>query len=137
MRRKSLVLLVVFLMATSLVGTRSTSAHNIDLKKAREVAREYARSVRDASGGKYAHYSTNCVRAFPNHNHYVRCLIDYQSASDTEKGVYTCRESIELYLDHHEGGASGVGSWVVLGKHTSRNQCGSKRLDVTRMSGMS
>ncbi len=134
MRRKSLVVMVLILLGASLVGPWSTSAHNIDLKKAREVAREYARSVRDASGGKYAHYKTSCVSAFPNHNHYVRCLIDYQNAGDTEKGVYTCRESIEIYLGRHDGGASGVGSWVLLGKHTSRNQCGSKRLDVTRMS---
>ena len=77
----------IFLLGASFVFTLSASAHNIDLKKAREIAREYARQVPDESGGRYAHYSTNCVRAFPNHNHYVRCLIDYQSAADTQKGV--------------------------------------------------
>jgi len=104
MKRRSLAIMLVILTGASLVFTWTTSAHNIDLKKAREVARDYARSVRDESGGKYAHYSTNCVRAFPNHNHYVRCSIDYQSASDAEKGVYTCRESIEVYMGSHDGG---------------------------------
>jgi hypothetical protein len=133
MRKRSLIAIITILIGASLVFTWSTSAHSIDLKTAREAARNYARGVRDQSGGKYAHYSTNCVRAFPNHNHYVRCIIDYQSASDAEKGVYTCRESVELYLDHHDGGISGVGSWRILGKHTSRNQCGSQRLSVTFM----
>ena len=129
MKRRSLAIMLVILTGASLVFTWTTSAHNIDLKKAREVARDYARSVRDASGGKYAHYSTNCVRAFPNHNHYVRCSIDYQSASDAEKGVYTCRESIEVYMGSHDGGISGVGSWELWAKHTSSNQCGSRRLN--------
>lgn len=42
MRRRSLVVMVVFLMGTSLVGMRSTSAHNIDLKKARELGQAWA-----------------------------------------------------------------------------------------------
>ena len=101
LRRKVLAGIAAILMGMSLVFTESTSAHNIDVKKAREVAREYARAIRDQSNGNYKHYSTNCVAAFPNHNHIVRCLIDFQNAKDSAAGVYTCRERIELYLDSH------------------------------------
>lgn len=101
--RKSLVVMVLILLGASLVGPWSTSAHNIDLKKAREVVREYARKVRDESGGKYIHYSTNCVNAFPNHNHIARCLVEYQNAADSDKGVYTCRELIEIKMSPHYG----------------------------------
>ena len=124
---------IIFLLGASFVFTLSASAHNIDVKKAREIARDYARRVRDESGGKYAHYSTSCVAAFPNHNHIVRCLIDYKSATDTQKGVYTCRESIEVLMGSHDGGMSGVGSWTLWAKHTSDNQCGARRLNNTRM----
>ena len=125
MRRKSLVVLVVFLMATSLVGTRTTSAHNIDLKKAREIVRDYARKVRDESGGKYVHYSTNCVNAFPNHNHIARCLVEFRNAADDEKGVYTCRELIEIKMSPHNNTAMSFNLWAF---HASDNQCGSRRL---------
>ena len=126
MRRKSLVVMVVILMGVGLVGTWGTSAHNIDLKKAREVVREYARKVRDESGGKYIHYSTNCVAAFPNHNHIARCLVDYQNEADAKKGVYTCRELIEIKLwPHHQSQES----FVLWGSHGSYNSCGSRRLN--------
>ena len=128
MRRRPLIVIVPILIVAIFAFTWSISAHNIDLRTAREIARGYARSVRDESGGKYAHYSTTCVRAFPNHNHYVRCQIDYQNATDWEKGVYTCRESIEIFHNAHDGGISGMGSWILLAKHTSANECGKRRL---------
>ncbi len=129
LRRRVLAGFAAILMGASLVFSPSASAHNIDLAKAREVAREYARQVRDESGGKYIHYSTNCVRAFPNHNHYVRCLVDYQNAKDTAKGVYTCRESIEVYMYAH----SDYGEMFALyAKHTSF-PCGSRKLYNTWM----
>lgn len=78
--------LVIVLLGASLVFPLGVFAHNIDVKKAREVVRDYARQVRDESGGKYAHYSTCCVSAFPNHNYIARCTIDYQSEADTKKG---------------------------------------------------
>jgi hypothetical protein len=134
LRRRALAGIAVILIGASLIFSGIVSAHNIDLKKAREVARNYARQVRDESGGNYAHYSTSCVAAFPGHNHIARCLIDYQSASDMQKGVYTCRESIEIKMGSHPGGISGVGSWQLWGQHTSENQCGNRRLTYgTRM----
>jgi len=130
MRRKSLVVLVVFLIATSPVGTRSTSAHNIDLKKAREIVRDYARRVRDESGGKYIHYSTNCVNAFPNHNHIARCLVEFRNAADSEKGVYTCRELIEIKAPAHNNSAMNFNLWA---NHVSDNHCGSRRFNNERV----
>ena len=124
MKRRSLAIMLVILTGVSVFFTGLTSAHNIDLKKAREVARDYARSVRDESGGKYAHYSTNCVAAFPNHNHIARCEISYTNAEDEKKGVYTCRELIEIKMMAHDTGWG----YTLFGYHV-QGQCGSKRLN--------
>jgi hypothetical protein len=114
-------------MGASFIFTANALAHNINLDKAWEQARNYARSVRAESGGKYLHYSTNCVEAFPNHNHIVRCLIDYQNKRDRAAGVYTCRESIEVFMKPH--GKSNTENYTLLGRHTSGNNCGSRRLE--------
>ena len=125
MRRKSLAVIVAIVIGANLVFTWSTSAHNIDLKKARELVRDYARKVRDESGGKYVHYSTNCVAAFPNHNHIARCLVEYRNEADTKKGVYTCQELIEINLPPHDGNQMGYDLWA---SHVSFSQCGKSRL---------
>jgi hypothetical protein len=127
LRRKLLAGVAAILMGASLVFSGSASAHNIDLAKAREVARDYARGVRAESDGRYLHYSTNCVSAFPNHNHIVRCLIDYQSAKDKAKGVYTCRESIELKFNAHSV-SGGRPVYIIWGDHTSNSKCGNRFL---------
>ena len=130
LRRNLLFGIIAILMYASLVFSWNVSAHNIDLKKAREAARTYARQVRDESGGKYVHYSTNCVAAFPGHNHIARCLIDYQNEADTKKGVYTCRELIEIKVPVH-GYYKGL-SFELYGYHASV-ECGNRRLDNTLM----
>ena len=128
MRKSPLIVIVVMLIAVNFVFTCSTSAHNIDLAKAREVTRNYARKVRDESGGKYAHYSTSCVAAFPGHNHIARCVVDYKNEADTKKGVYTCRELIEVKLWAHDAGIN----YTPRGVHVSP-PCGNVTLDWTRM----
>ena len=125
MRRRPLIVIVAMLIGVNFVFTCSTSAHNVDLRKARELARDYARKVRDESGGKYAHYSTNCVAAFPNHNHIARCLVEYRNEADTKKGVYTCQELIEINLPPHDGNQMGYDLWA---NHVSFSQCGKSRL---------
>ena len=125
MRRRSLIVIIAGLSGVCLLFTWAASAHNIDLKKAREVARDYARQVRDESGGKYVHYSTNCVAAFPNHNHIARCLVEYRNEADTKKGVYTCQELIEINLPPHSDGQMGYDLWA---NHVSFSQCGNIRL---------
>jgi hypothetical protein len=126
LRRRVLAGIVAMLMGASLVFSGSASAHNIDLAKARDLARNYARSIRDESGGKYLHYTTNCVRNFPGHNHSVRCVIEYQNAKDTAAGVYTCKETIELFMPAHT--SNGGMAYDIYGRHTSRNRCGSHDL---------
>jgi len=120
--------IIAILMGASLVYTWGTSAHNIDVKKARELVRDYARSVRDESNGKYIHYSTNCVAAFPGHNHIARCLIDYTNEADAKKGVYTCRELIEIKMWPHHQSLEDYHLWAT---HASNNQCGSRRFNNT------
>ncbi|MFL6229074.1 MAG: hypothetical protein ACJ741_09865 [Pyrinomonadaceae bacterium] len=131
MRRRVLAGVAAMLMGVSLIFAGNVSAHNIDLVKAREVARAYARQVRDESGGKYAHYSTSCVAAFPGHNHIARCMIDYKNAADSERGTYTCRELIEIKMPPHS--KSGQINFELYGYHASNNQCGSRRLNGTPM----
>jgi hypothetical protein len=100
-----------------------TSAHNIDIAKAREVIRNYARKVRDESGGKYAHYTTSCVAAFPGHNHIASCVVDYTNKADTKAGVYTCREIVEVKLGIHDAGIN----YTPHGQHASE-PCGNEKL---------
>lgn len=117
-RRSVLAGVAVLLMGASLVFISSTSAHDVNLKKAREAAREYARSVRAASDGKYIHYSTRCSKLFP---HIVKCEIEYQNAQDTAKGVYTCKEGITVYFRPHSSAGE---DYTLYGKHHSANACG-------------
>jgi 3'-phosphoadenosine 5'-phosphosulfate (PAPS) 3'-phosphatase len=130
MLRKSILAgIAAMLMGVSLVFTLSASAHNIDLEKAWEQTRNYARLVRKESGGKYLHYATNCVEAFPNHNHIVRCVITYQNERDTAAGVYTCKETIEVYMASHNRSNNSNEDYTLLARHTSNNSCGSRRLE--------
>src|SRR4029078_9281910 len=122
MRKSPLIVIVAMLIGVNFVFTCSTSAHNIDLAKAREGIRNYARNVRDQSGGKYAHYSTSCVAAFPGHNHIARCVVDYKNEADTKKGVYTCRELIEVKLAIHDSGIN----YTPYGAHVSA-PCGKEK----------
>lgn len=132
MRRKSLIVIVAILMGASLVFSWNVSAHNIDLEAARNAARRYARQVRDQSAGKYQHYSTNCVNAFPGHNHIVRCQIDYQHEAFTKSAAYTCRELIEIKVEPHGSIFNPVKSGVLYGYHTSA-PCGEVKLSHTLM----
>lgn len=132
MLRRSLACIAALLMVASLVFTRSTSAHNIDVKKARELVRDYARGVRDQSGGKYLHYSTRCTRSNPGHNHYVSCVVEYQNAKDKAAGVYTCKETLIIFLQAHSGS---VEDYRIVGRHASNNTCGSRRLNPNQVLG--
>lgn len=113
---------------------RVASLHNnIDFEKAREVAREYARAIRDQSNGNYLHYSTKCRNAFPDHNHIVKCSVEYQNAKDTAAGVYTCKETIELFMKPNGSpGRRGPDIYDIFANHTSF-LCGSRKLKETPM----
>jgi hypothetical protein len=130
LRRRMLAGIAALLMGASLVFTGNTSAHNIDVAKARELAREYARQIRDESGGKYKNYTTRCGAQFPNHNHLVSCTIQYYNEKDKAAGVYTCKEKIQLHMSSHSRSNEDYRIW---GSHLS-SQCGSRTLSNTPMS---
>ena len=131
LRRRVLAGIAALLMGASLVFTSSTSAHNIDVEKARELAREYARQMRDESGGKYTNYTTRCGAMYPNHNHLVSCTIQYYNAKDKAADVYTCKETIQLNMRAHSQ-TRGYQLFEIYGKHTSR-PCGSRELTGQQM----
>lgn len=123
MLRRILIGIAALLMGLSLVISPSASAHNVGLAKAKEKARAYARSVLD-SGKGYVQAITRCVNAFPGHNHYVRCTIQYEDRASKEvDGVFACTENIEVYFQSHRDGQN----FQYYMKHTSR-QCGNERL---------
>jgi hypothetical protein len=66
LRIRVLAGIAAILMGASLIFSVNVSAHNIDVKKARELVRDYARGVRDGSGGKYIHYSTRSPDRTPD-----------------------------------------------------------------------
>ena len=135
LRRRVLAGITALLMGSSLVFTGDASAHNIDLAKARDLARIYARGVRDGSGGKYLHYTTSCRKNFPGHNHSARCTIQYQNAQDAAAGVYTCKEIIELAMGPHRRSDDSF-DYDIYANHVSNNWCGLQgRLLNKKMSG--
>ncbi len=122
MKMQSL-LVCILALGLFLSGIREVSAHNIDVVAAREKAREYARQKVADPNRAYEHYTTDCMAAFPGHNHYVRCSVSYLDANR----VQLCRERIEVYLAAHSHA-----KWPDLGevtsptlyiKHTSAKDC--------------
>ena len=122
MSRRVLAVIASLLMGASLVFTLSASAHDISHANAQEIARDYARGVREESNGKYLHYSTDCYKLFTGHNHYVRCQIDYTDDQKTG-GINpaVCRETIDVFFQPHNQGER-YNYWI---KHHS-GQCGSR-----------
>jgi hypothetical protein len=116
------VFAAVLLSAT--IFTTNNFAHNIPLDKAREIARNYARISRKESPRKYLHYATNCVNAFPGHNHIVRCIIHLQNERDKNAGVWTCTETVELYLKAHSN--SKYLDYRIYARGTSFSGCGTR-----------
>lgn len=124
-RRIKVKTLVILVLLSSMfwAGVPNVDAHNIDVVKAREKAREYARKKVDDPNRAYQHFSTDCMAAFPDHNHYVRCSILY--LDDNRRLL--CKEKIEVYLgEHHK--AKGLDFGIVQPaelylKHTSPKDC--------------
>jgi hypothetical protein len=127
LRSRVLAVIAAILMGASLVFTSNISAHDIDLREARETARDYARSIRNDPGRTYKHYATDCVRAFSGHNHIVRCTIFFQTVQDKEQGKWTCRERIEVYfIPHEERGGGFLGTTYTFKNYirrTSQRAC--------------
>ena len=79
-------------------GIPSVHAHNIDVAKARDKAREYAKKKVDDPNRSYQHFSTDCLAVFPGHNHIVRCSIFYFDDSRNQ----LCKERIEVFVAPHQ-----------------------------------
>jgi len=124
LRSRDLAGIVAILMGVSLVFTLRASAHNISLANAQEMARQYARTVREESQGRYIRTKTDCYNLFPGHNHQVRCEIDYDNEATKNTGATVCSETIDVYVSSHRGGQS-FKKWM---KHSSPQICGIRRL---------
>ncbi len=122
--RRVLAGIAAILMCASLVFTLRASAHNISLANAQEMARQYAKSVREESNGKYIRTMTDCYELFPGHNHYVHCEIDYKDQATKNAGQGVCYETIDIYIQPHRDGQSFKKSM----KHHSYQHCGKRRL---------
>lgn len=127
-RNGILGVIAAVLTGAVLVFAANALAHNIDLEKAWEKARDYARAKRSDPGRTYKHYATDCVKAFSGHNHVVRCTIFYQNPKDKERGKWTCSERIEVYHEAHgRTGPGGIferfGNDILHIRHTSKRQC--------------
>lgn len=121
LRRRMLAGVAALFLGASLVFSGNASAHNISLEKSWEMARDYARSVRKESGGKYLHYTTDCWKLFEGHNHYVRCVIFYNNKENDRAPTILCRETIDVYYQAH----GDVVRFIRSMKHVSA-PCGSK-----------
>jgi len=104
-------------------GVPRVFAHTIDVAMARDKAREYARQKVADPNRAYEHFSTDCLAAFPGHNHYVRCSIFYLDANR----VQLCKERIEVFLAAHSHAKwpdlGEVTSFTLYIKHTSAKDC--------------
>lgn len=126
--RRVIVAMAVLSMGASLVFSVNVSAHNIDVKKATEVAKEYAREVIKESQGKYRHFKWRCGRMYPGHNHYVGCTLEYQNDKDKAAGVYTCKETININMIPNRG----KDIYDLYASHTSF-RCGNRILKDTKV----
>jgi hypothetical protein len=114
------LLVPVLALALLWSGAPSVVAHNIDVVKARDKAREYARQKVADPNRAYEHYTTDCLAAFPGHNHYVRCSIFYQD----ENRVQLCKERIEVYLQpHRKTMTTNLYDPTMFIKNTSAKEC--------------
>ena len=120
---------IVLLLSLCIIGSgvRNTIAHNIDVAKAREKAREYGRKKRFDPNRKYARFQTDCVAKFPGHNHVVVCAISFDTAENLKRNTteWSCSETIEVYYQPHFKNfpLKDLEYTTMLIRHTSANDC--------------
>lgn len=101
-------------------GVPRVFAHTIDVAKARDKAREYAKKKVDDPNRTYQHFTTDCLAAFSGHNHVVRCSIFYLDDSRNQ----LCKERIEVFLEPHKKTfITNIGSPEMFIRHTSAKEC--------------
>ena len=103
--RRVMVGIAGLVMGISFIFTVSTSAHDINVANAKNMVREYARSVLNEGGRGYVQAITRCVRGYPGHNHIATCTVQYEDqASKDIDGVFACTETIIVYMQSHRDG---------------------------------
>jgi hypothetical protein len=127
LRRRLLAGIAVVLMGASLVFSGSTSAHDIDVKQARQKAEAYAQSVVKEGNRGYVSYTIiKCSALHRGHNHQVSCYIGYQNDRDSTDREWTCREFITIYMQAHRGDRR---NWEYYMTHPEPEfKCGRRKL---------
>src|SRR6058998_1157308 len=107
MKMRSVLVLILALGIFWCAVPTLFAAHNIDVAMARDKAREYAKQKVADPKRAYEHFTTDCVAAFPGHNHVVRCSIFYLH----DKRNQLCKERIEVSLPaHHKANFPDLGT---------------------------
>lgn len=84
-----------------LAFTGTASADNISVPVAKSKCRAYVQDVLKRTN--YVEASWTATPAFPGHNHYVRCAVNYDTAATSTKKYYACKETLDIYLLAHSG----------------------------------
>ena len=121
------VLVMTLAMTLFWAGVPNSFGHTLDLRTARDKAREYARQKRDDPNRNYAHYQTDCVAKYPGHNHVVVCAISFDTAANSKiaSKEWSCSETIEVYYLAHVKrlGDPDKVFYSVFVRHTSFKEC--------------
>ena len=83
-------------LVTFAAFTGTASAHNINKSAADAKCRDYVQRVVDNTAFTRADISS--YRAFPGHNHYVRCTAKYDTAQTQASKRYACQETLDVYV---------------------------------------
>ena len=101
--QRFVVMLAAVLFVFGVTAMPTPSYHNIDMVKARDKAREYARKKVDDRNRNYEHFSTDCTPAFEGHNHYARCVIFIRTPSAASFARSASRFFFPLILNLRSG----------------------------------
>jgi len=124
LRVRVLAGITAVLMVASLPLTQIASVHDISLAMAKTRVVKYAEKI--VKSKNYDEAITECKRAFPGHNHYVRCEVKYKDRRNKNKeNVFSCTEKIEVYFQPHNQGEE----HIYYMRHTTR-ECGDTRLSI-------
>lgn len=102
--------------------TATASAHNISLASAHIKCSNYVQRVVDDPRLPYTAAERSSVRAFPGHNHYVRCTAKYDTAATQNTKRYACEETLDVYLLPEKSDRQGIFFMSHITKHCGRTK---------------
>ena len=101
---KRLAVLLSLAVAGPLAFAGTASADNITLQQAKSKCRTRRSASSTTRRTPYTNANVKSVNAFSGHNHYVRCTVSYDTATDgTRRKRYACIETLDVYLLAHSG----------------------------------